>query len=585
MSKKIFFHWETPLPIVNDDEGLHLCADPLAEPPYKWFEDFCDYKNEFVAMYDAAKRVSTTWADLPEFTAVEVCGVPCLESFEHQVHSFWIQVERDRRLVGSLIERERPSVISLSGIPVDHDRIICCRFDPGLFESTCLQMAKRAGILVESRGERSGGAALDAGGGMLPFWKMAAGALSARMKAPRCHPSVTTGERLVFVSPQALSRLDRFFLLKASRNSVAVASIDVGPHDAVPTTYAMAGRDISFVKRWRCYSTAMNKFKRIPLQAWSGRFTKSGIDYGSIARNAIMGGLRRFLWTECNRLLLLDSCIKKAKPRSLVVLYDHGIFETGSVLLAKRHGVKTITLQHGIGNRSLRGYFPLIAGLFACWGETQRGVLAGQGISASSIRVTGYPAFDDRWENPARPQASIDGKGTGPVRVLVATQGVQASVECYLVLTPTARLIREITALSMPKDRYQITVRLHPTEKIDPALAKGAAKSGISVTQGIPLEKQFGESDVVVTQYSTVGFEALLAGLALVSLNWVSDEELIPFAGEGVAARSRKPDDFQKAIADAIALRDRTAKRRREFLTGYLTGPDAAGRLMELALE
>ena len=328
----------------------------------------------------------------------------------------------------------------------------------------------------------------------------------------------------------------------------------------------------------------MAGFRQIPALAWSGEFTKDGIDYGPIACEMLQCGLKKYLWQECFSLLLLDEAIRKVHPKSLLVLYDHGIFEACSVQLAKRHGVKTVTLQHGISNRDIPGYFPLTSDCIACWGEKERETLAAQGIPSERIIVTGYPAFDNMWQQSEEPKPGFINVDRKPTRVLIATQGVQASVEWRLALTPTARIIRALIKLGLPEEKYFLTFRLHPNEQLIPAMRAMAGQAGITITKGEPLDRQFAQTDVVVTQFSTIGFEALLADKALVSLNWASDDELIPFAKSGVAARSKCPEDFPGALEKAISLQSTGREARSAFLSTYLCGKGASARLMDLLL-
>ena len=145
MPQKIQFHWSEEVRDAGRD-ALHLCLDPLAEPPCTWFEDYCDYKGDFIEIYQAAKKKSTTWSESCAFQSIDVLDVPVLDAFEHHIHSFWMQVERDHRLIHNLINREAPCEFILNGSMVNSERIISCLFDPGLFEYTLQNIASRAGI-------------------------------------------------------------------------------------------------------------------------------------------------------------------------------------------------------------------------------------------------------------------------------------------------------------------------------------------------------------------------------------------------------------------------------------------------------
>jgi hypothetical protein len=143
-------------------------------------------------------------------------------------------------------------------------------------------------------------------------------------------------------------------------------------------------------------------------------------------------------------------------------------------------------------------------------------------------------------------------------------------------------LIRKIASLIKERNNYQFTIRLHPNENLAIEEIAQAQTVGISVTKGVPIFKQMSEHDVVTTQYSSAGVEALLAGKALVSMNWVSNDEIIPYAREGVAEFSQSETDFLDTIDRAIITHTAKKSAIKTFLKNHVHHYEAMERLIDL---
>lgn len=569
----IRFDWSPEPGPANPDE-LVLTADPLAKEPYAWFEDYFDYPRDFKAIYLVAKQKSTGWTSAKEFQVVRVLDVPYLDAFEHQVHSFWMQVERDTALVNELVDREKPEKIILTATRPGPAAMSACLFDPGLFEYTAAAIAKQRKIPIEHRAARHSPERR----AIVHSWPVRIlGAISAQIKAPAVPRPA--GRAAVFVSPQVWRRIGPLLAGEATKRNLTSVVTETSTRSDAPTTYSIAGRSVSLFARIAAYRNAMAAFNRIPAIAWSAAFTREHINYGPPATAFISHTVKNHLWNECYRLLLLNNAIALHKPATLLVLYDHGLNEACSVQLCKQKQVKTITLQHGIANKDIPGYLPMRSDIFAAWGAAEKQTLIAQGVPAEKIVVTGYPAFDQLWQD--RPEDHLP---PCPIIVLIATQGVQASVEWRLALTPTARIIAALAAMKIPAGQFQFVIRLHPNEDLPRAVKDMAASAGIIITKGVPLAEQLSQVHVVVTQFSTIGFEALLANKPLVSMNWVGNEELIPFAERGVAVRSQSQGDFFTTINNASKNGQKDSEDVRSFLSAYLAGPGATSKIINIIL-
>lgn len=535
-----------------------------------WLEDYIDYPGSFGSLYLQGKGVSTSWHGLFH-RGLE--RFPILGCFEHQVLSFWMQVLRDRLLAENLIRKEGPEEIRLAGRAIDFGRIADCLFDPGLFEHTL-------GLAAADNGVRVGGGAgkaISKGAARLGTARALYASWADRLNGFRVGKALKPGG-CVLVSRQAAAKAGSGFL-EALKHKVQVVVTETDAVHGSTTLYETSARNLSPGRRLREYRELWRLFEQTPEKAWRGRFVCGGHDYWEIARAAIRAILARHAWTELFRQQLLEEFIKRHHPSALLVLYDHGLNEAQLVEVCRKHGVRTVTMQHGLANRAAPGYLPIMSDTFACWGEAEKETLLTQGAEPNKLAVTGFPGFDGSWGRPAR---SKPGK---PYRALVATQGVQASVGWHFAMLPTQRLLEGIIGHGLRPGKLVYTVRLHPNETLMPEIKQKAEGAGIRITQGLPLEEQFREHDVVVTQFSTVGAEAMLAGLPLVSLNWAGEAEAIPFAESGAAVRSRRPEDLAGAVESVVDGQVKRSEAVARFLKDHMCGPGAGERLMELMLR
>ncbi len=568
------FHWSSEPAFAQAGE-LVLTTDPLAQKPCAWFEDYFDYPRDFKTIYNAAKQKSSSWTAEPPFHNVRLLGTPYLDAFEHQVHSFWMQIERDTVLINNLIDREHPDRLVLTGRQPNPAAISACAFDPGLFEYTAAAIARERGIAVDYRGAPP--PLVPSRPAPAPWFVRIIGAITAQLKAPA--PSSLSGGPAVLVSPQVWLRIGPQLSAEAKSRSVTLICTEADVRSDVPTIYSLAGRSVSLFHHLAAYRSAMAAFRRIPASAWSAVFTRDSINYGPIAASFVRHSVCSHLWNECYRLLLLRKTIDRVRPKSLLVLYDHGLYEACSVQLCKSRGVKSVTLQHALFLPGLPTTFPIRSDIYAAWGSREKEVLVAQGEKGERIHAIGSVLL----ENFTVP--SQEKRGDDTIKVLFATQAVQSAVTWYFGYPPVGRLVRMLVSSIGSNSRFALTLRPHPNETIDHGTARLAAQAGIAVDRATPLHKQIADHDVVVTQYSSTGVEALLAGKPLVMVNWVSNEEILPYASEGVAPFSLDPSDFPEKIETAINTFSGRRDAVERFLSCHVNRDKACARLFDLIIS
>lgn len=90
------------------------------------------------------------------------------------------------------------------------------------------------------------------------------------------------------------------------------------------------------------------------------------------------------------RLQRLDALFGRGGPTVLVLDEDATPLARLAVYAARRHGVGSLVVQHGIP-RVAFGFAPLLADAFCAWGPTSAALLHAWGVAPSQVHVTGVP--------------------------------------------------------------------------------------------------------------------------------------------------------------------------------------------------
>lgn len=571
--KKVQIVWNgNPLP-ESDEDTLVVTDEPLCDADRVWFEDYFDYHGYSKDIFNAASSFAKNCCEREEFANIKICGASLIKLVEHYIYSFRLQVLRDRMLISNMLERESPLILSLSGKTVDDEKIAAAQFDQGLFEYTAEVIAKQRGIAIESRGIAEGKTMLGCKNGQL-FLIGAADQLRNILRGRRLENG-----RVVLVSPQVICRLGSHFINRVRDYGFVPVSIGLDKEGDYETIYTLCGRKVTPMLRISDYRKIWEQFDSIRSEVWDNIFFYKGISYGDITKKVITNLLMKFMWGEGYRVRLLEKFLGLYEPAAMFVLYDRGVNESAAVQMAGQRGIKTITIQHGVNYQGFN-YF-ISSSILACWGTKEKEEAIRCGVPEHKTRITGFPGFDGLWYD----KIHIFRGPHGHLRVLVATQGAQSSVDLLYRREPTPRLINTLVGVLKTRPDLTITIRLHPNETLSHRAEIIANEAGIKITKGIPLVDQLKDIDVVVVHYSTIGIEALLLGKPLVLLNWFSEDEVIPYGTERVADTSYTPEDLPLTIERAVFDHPKKCERISTFLRNHLEGDGATERLLALISE
>ena len=144
------------------------------------------------------------------------------------------------------------------------------------------------------------------------------------------------------------------------------------------------------------------------------------------------------------------------RPSVILTEYDRNRRWSCLVLAARKLGIPSVTLVHGVIERDAFGFSPVLADYILCWGELDRATLVGAGEAPSRVAVAGCPRLSRDLPSPSlegRRRLGID--QDGPVAML-ATSPQSVRLE---LAEAFCRAIEQLPGISG-------VVRLHPSESL-----------------------------------------------------------------------------------------------------------------------
>lgn len=279
-------------------------------------------------------------------------------------------------------------------------------------------------------------------------------------------------------------------------------------------------------------------------------------------------GSRWAAWTE--------DALKRCQPDVVVTSNDTSQVGQTLALVCRKLGIPSVYVQHGI-----IPYDPYaIAGradILLIWGEVSRRALIRLGNRPEQLRLTGAAQYDRFFsaEQVAALPSGFRVKPGSPLVVFTSqppARGVPESVY--------RRSLRAVLEVARAVSDIELVIKLHPIEA--PEVANVLVKEA-----GVPARvvKEFDTrillkaADLVMTQYSTTGLEALLLGKPLVTINLSGEPDRAPYAGGGAAVGVYSADDLPGVVQRCLThaeTRGGLAEKRETFLQEMFTARDGS---------
>lgn len=282
-------------------------------------------------------------------------------------------------------------------------------------------------------------------------------------------------------------------------------------------------------------------------------------------------------------LRAVERMLDALTPRSIVLASDAHRYSRLVVAAAARRQVPTFVLQHGAPAQA-HFFTPVVADYMLAWGPWCRDWFVERGTPERRVHAVGFVRASERKEfrsadHGLRPKAT---------RLLFAAQPIANHITEELL-----GVVRQALELD---PALTVKVRPHPGEGRRDAIQEmlgrwpqeTAVRCNVS-SQGWPLEQDLNETDIVVMAQSTVGIDALAAGVPVFLLVHSGISEPIPFREFGCVVEVEAAGDIVaglKSIQDASFVADLAAAAAR-FLEAYVgrVGSDAVAEASRIIGE
>ncbi|MFH1282279.1 MAG: CDP-glycerol glycerophosphotransferase family protein [bacterium] len=273
----------------------------------------------------------------------------------------------------------------------------------------------------------------------------------------------------------------------------------------------------------------------------------------------------------------------------LLITDDCSPFQRMLIESARKLGVKTMNIQNSFIS-GLKDLEPIYADFVACDGNKSKSILMRHGAGEERIFVTGQPRFDFiQGKDQLYDRSEILNKlsiNKNKKVITIATQPVTV----YL----RQKDINDVCRVAFMAARYipdsQIIIKLHPNDYNESKylrIAKEAGNADITFVKKINIWELLFISDLVITFFSTVGYEAIVMDKDLIQIDLKNAKsDIIDYTENGAAIGVYLVEDLKKAINSVLmdaAVRERLKAGRREYLLNNVFGLDglAASRVVE----
>lgn len=263
--------------------------------------------------------------------------------------------------------------------------------------------------------------------------------------------------------------------------------------------------------------------------------------------------------------------LKQANPDAILIHTDNHPPFINYVLIARKLGIKSIMLQHGL---DCERYIldEAFASHIAVWGKNRKErYLNDSTYQPQSIEITGNPEWDERTPLLNLPQNML--------KWLWVTRPHKKH-KCYLpsqnpligVLTLNAIL----TNLADYPDAT-LTIKAHYDDNLklyEDLIAKSPLHDRVQIKPDW-LGELLKQHDLVLSEDSTAGLEALIEGLPLIHLHFAQSEPVLPFSQYGAGFLAKDTNTLKDALLTIYSLPPHSVEKlqydQKEFIHDFAT--------------
>lgn len=295
--------------------------------------------------------------------------------------------------------------------------------------------------------------------------------------------------------------------------------------------------------------------------------------------------IRHALLVSSQRVMRSEALLERLQPRAVLVGYDRNARAAPLILVARRFGVPTLTLVHGVINGPL-GYTPILADRVLCWGEHQRLQLESFGTALDRVDMVGFGRLEPGHASGGEKVRAEIGLEHGGLVVMLATN----PIDCALRL----RLARVFCEAVLATSRCAGIVRLHPSESLTvyDGVQREFPQVRFIANEELSPDEAFAVADVVVAHSSGFAGEALARGCVAVVLDAIDfplghGQDLVDAAGAPKPCDARELTEVLTRIAEnpefRTGLESGAARYVRQFYTAL--GDEACQNIARVVIR
>ena len=201
-------------------------------------------------------------------------------------------------------------------------------------------------------------------------------------------------------------------------------------------------------------------------RSWAARYGKLAPHWLAVlTKHCCRLGLPLWALSQLMDVLVLASqqalgalfWLRRTRPKAIICEFDRHRRTAPWMLAAKRIGIPTYTLQHGMINLAY-GYLPLVADKILVWGKDSDRTLRGFGLPNARVEVVGHPGlYHEPLPDARQVCAELNLDPEKPV-VLLATSPLPNN-DRHALTQGFCDAMKVLPA-------YQAVVRLHPSETL-----------------------------------------------------------------------------------------------------------------------
>ena len=271
-------------------------------------------------------------------------------------------------------------------------------------------------------------------------------------------------------------------------------------------------------------------------------------------------------------------------------------FDKTLAIIGNQKGVKSLVIQHGLLGHPI-GVLPLSTTKIAVYGNWSVDWLVNSGCDPNKIVVTGAPRYAQLVETHFKKDKIYNQLGLDSNKELLvfATQiagGKLGFANLHLSHKEGKDLLYAIVNLmkNYPDKQLVIKLKAAQEEEITNKIVNASKLDNIRITLNTNIYELVSACDLLMTPWSTVALEAMIADKPVITINLTGREDIQPYAKSGAAIGVYKAEDLVPAVKKTLyepEMKKQLEKNRKEYVSYhvYLQDGKASKRVADLITQ